>query len=352
MKLYAFLFIILYHSTTYAQNGLVLQSEIEKAMTYEVDMDTSKTAGWVIGCIDHDSAWVFGYGRASKTKDTKPDGNTLFEIGGASKVFTGAVIHKMVETQVLHYDSTINTYLKPDQRFPLGNKLTILNLMTHTSGLPKLPDDFGATEFDQDQPYIAYTEKELFDNLKLMDSADLKMGKYQYSHINHALLEVIIKNKGRYAELTQFETRSDDTSYPYAQGYNPGQRPVPNWRFGETFRFSLGMKSTMNELLAFMKTQMGIKDSLTYKSIGDTQKALYKTEIDKTTSVGKIWHIMKIKKDVNICIQSGSTNGQSTFIAFMPQTKTAVVIVANTRLVQGKLGLIILRMLNFNWKRA
>jgi serine-type D-Ala-D-Ala carboxypeptidase/endopeptidase len=352
MKLYAFLFIILYYSNSYAQNGMVLQSEIEKAMTYEVDMDTSKTTGWVIGCLDHDSAWVYGYGRISKTKDARPDGNTVFEIGGTSKIFTGAIIHKLVEKQVFHYDSTINTYLKPAQRFSLGNKLTVLQLMTHTSGLPKLPEDFGASEFNQEQPYVTYTEGELFESLKQMDTSNFKIGKYQYSHINHALLEIIIKNKGQYADLAKFEKRMDDTTFTHAQGYNPGQRPVANWAFGETFHFSLGMKSTMNELLDFMKTQMSIKDSLSYKSIGETQKPLFKTDVDKMTSVGKIWHVMKVKKDVYVCLQSGSTNGQSAFVACMPQTKTAVVVLANTRLVQGKLGMIILRMLNFNWKRG
>ena len=352
MKQYFFLFIILCISNSYAQNGRVLQNEIEKAMTYEVDMDTSKTTGWVIGCIDNDSAWVYGYGRVAKTKEVKPDGNTVFEIGGTSKIFTGAVIHKLVETQVLHYDSTINSYLKPAQRFPLGNKLTLLQVMTHTSGFSKLPDDFGMNEYDQDQPYIAYTEGALFDNLKNIDTAYMKVGKYQYSHINHALLEIIIKNKGNYADLTKFESHLADTTVTYAQGYNPGQRPVLPWHFGETFRFSLGMKSTMNEMLDFMKTQMGIKDSLSYTSIAETQKALFKTEVDKNTSVGKIWHVLKVKKDVMVCIQSGSTNGQSAFVAFVPQTKTAVVIFANSRMVQSKLGMIILRMLNFNWKRV
>jgi serine-type D-Ala-D-Ala carboxypeptidase/endopeptidase len=351
MKFYAFLFIILSRSITYAQDGMALQAEIEKAMTYEVDMDTSKTTGWVIGCIDHDSSWVFGYGRISKKTPLKPDGNTQYEIGGVSKIFTGAVIHKLVESQVLHYDSTVNTYLKPAQQFPLGNKLTILQLMTHTSGLPKLPDDFGITEYTQDQPYVTYTEGGLFESLKQMDTAALKIGKYQYSHINHALLEVVIKNKGHYADLTKFGNHQIDTLHTYAQGYNPGQRSVSNWLFGETFQYSLGMKSSVNEIMDFLKLQMSLKDSLYYKSIGETQKALFKTDVDKNTSVGKIWHIMKVKKDVFVCLQSGSTNGQSAFIACMPQTKTAVVVLANTRMVQGKLGMMVLRMLNFNWRR-
>ena len=351
MKPLLILFIICSFSRLYAQDGWTLQKEIEKAMTYEVTMDTAKITGWVIGCIDGDSAWTYGYGRLSKTVKTVPDVNTIFEIGGMSKTFTASVIHNLTEKKVLNYQATVNTYLKPGQRFPLGNKITLLQLTTHTSGLPKLPEGFGANEFSQDQPYLTYTEGELFEFLKTADSIDFKIGKYLYSHINHALLETIIKNTGNYAELTQLEHNLDDSTYAHAQGYNPGLRPVPYWRFGETFRFSLGMKSNMNDILDFLKVQMNIKNKTSDKSLSETQKAVFKTDIDKYTSVGKLWHILKVSKFVNVCLQSGATNGQSAFVAFVPETKTAVVILANTRLVQGKLGMMILKMLNYNWKR-
>ena len=120
MKLLTFFTLILSFSNLYAQNGDVLRREIEKAMAYEVNMDTAKMTGWVIGCIDHDSAWVYGYGRISKTLPLKPDGNTVFEIGGLSKVFVASTLHEMAEKKLVCYDSTVNTYLKPAQRLTLA----------------------------------------------------------------------------------------------------------------------------------------------------------------------------------------------------------------------------------------
>jgi serine-type D-Ala-D-Ala carboxypeptidase/endopeptidase len=351
MRAFIFFLLLFTYTRIEAQNGDILQREIEKAMTYEVNMDTSKTTGWVIGCIDNDSTWIYGYGRISKTSTIKPDGNTIFEIGGASKIFTATAIHQLTEKNIVHYDSVVNTYLKPAQRFPLGNKITLLQLMTHTSGLQKLPEGFGMNEFDQDQPYLTYTEGELFKFLQSMDTADLKIGKYLYSHLNHSLLEIIIKNKGEYALLTQFEHSLNDTTCTHAQGYNPGQRPVPNWRFGETFHYSLGMHTNMVDILNFLKTHLSIKDSVHTQSFSTTQKSIFKTEIDKYTTIGKIWHILKVSKQVEVCLQSGATNGQSAFIALVPNTKTAVVILANSRLVQGRLGMLILKILNYNWKR-
>ncbi len=345
-------FIMLSLSTIYAQNGIELKSEIDKAIAYEVNMDTSKITGWVIGCIDHDSTWVFGYGRTSKVLKSKPNGQTIFEIGGVTKSYTAMVAQIMAERGILHLDSTLNIYLKPEQRFLMGNRITLLQLMTHTSGLPKFPDGFGSNDSDKNQPYADYTEEMLFEYLKTVDSTDLKKrGKYLYSHLNHAILEKIIANKGGSLALKNFERRIDDSTITYAQGYNPAQVAVPNWQFNETFKFSVGIQANMDELLDFMKSNLGVKDTSLYTILRGTQEAIFKTGIDKNTSVGKAWHVLKYKNRPLICIQSGSTNGQSAFFAFVPETKTGVVILANSRLVQGKLGMLILKILNFNWKR-
>lgn len=338
-------------SDSQAQNGAELKREIEKALVYDLAVDTAKMTGWVIGCIDHDSTWIYSYGRISKLNKTSPNAQTIFEIGGVSKAFTSTVVQMMIERKILHADSLVNKYLKREQQFPLGNKITVLQLMTHTSGLSKLPEGFGLDEGDKNQPYWNYTETMLFDYLKSLDIAELRIGKYNYSHTNHAILEKIIANNGGLTDLKTIENRFDDSSSVFAQGYNPAQQPVENWKFGETFRYSIGVKATMNELLDFVKRQLGLKDSTLLPILRGTQIPLFKTDIDKNTSVAKSWHVLKYKKKYQICLQSGSTNGQSAFVAFVPQTKTGVVILANTRLVQAAMGMIILKALNYNWHR-
>ncbi len=345
-------FVTLSFSIFYAQNGLELKREIDKAMAYEVDIDTARMPGWVIGCIDNDSTWVWGYGRISKLNNSIPDRHTIFEIGGVTKAFSGSIAQLMAEQGILNFDSTINTYLKPEQRFMMGERITLLQLITHTSGLHKMPDGFGAGEKDKNQPFADYSEEDLFEALKTVDSSDLKIGKYLYSHLNHAILEKIIENKGGLYALKHFEQQLNDTNFVYIQGYNPGEFPVPNWRFGETFKYSIGMKANMNMMLDFVKWNLGLKDTTQFQILRGVQEPLFKTNIDARTSIGKAWHIYQYKKRPVVCVQSGSTNGQSAFVAFVPETKTAVIILANSRLVQAKLGMLILKMLNYNWRRG
>lgn len=346
-----FFTIVISFSTLYAQSGIELKREIEKAMVYEVDIDTAKMTGWVIGCIDNDSSWIFGYGRMAKDRPLQPDASTIFEIGGVTKAFTASVLQLMIHQGVLRPDTIINAYLTPEQHFLVGNHITLLQLMTHTSGLPKLPDGFGTGEKDKDQPYADYTEGRLFDYLKSIDTTDIKTGKYLYSHLNHAILEKIITNYGGEKALKQFEEKLDKDPQYYIQGYNPAQIPVPNWQFRETFEYSLGMKANMKMMLDFIKINLAIKDTSYSAILRGGQNPIFKTDIDKKTSIGRAWHVYQYKKRPVVCLQTGSTNGQSTFVAFVPETKTGVVIMANSRLVQSKLGMLILKILNYNWRR-
>ena len=215
----------------FSQDRIALERAVKDAMTYRLDMDTAKTTAWVIGCIDGDSAWVFGYGRLSKLTKEKPDGNTLFEVGGVTKAYTATVAHFLVSNKKLNYEAKINQYLNKTQQFPLGEKITLLQLMTHTSGLPKILEGIGNDEKNKDQPYADYTEGMLFDGLSNLDTVTHKVGTYLYSHLNHAVLEKIIINQGGLKDLKAIETRIDTATYRPVQGYNPGQREVPNWVF-------------------------------------------------------------------------------------------------------------------------
>jgi serine-type D-Ala-D-Ala carboxypeptidase/endopeptidase len=336
---------------TKAQDRKALERAVINILKYHADMDTVKTTAWVIGCIDGDSAWVFAYGRLSKETKIKPDGNTIFEVGGVTKSYTSTAAHFLVYNKKLNYDAKINVYLTDNQRFPLGEKITLLQLMTHTSGLPKILEALRNDEKDKDQPYADYTEGMLFDGLRGLDSTETKVGTYKYSHLNHAILEKIIQNQGAYDDLKAIENRLDTTPLTYVQGYNPGHRPIENWVYNETFKYSNGLKLSALELMDFVKTHLGIRDKSFYDILKETQEPLFKTDVDKYTQVGKAWHIMKQKKTPKICLQTGATNGQAAFIGFVPETKTGVIVLTNSRLVQANLGLMILRVLNENWER-
>lgn len=337
MKIIFSTFFLLFFTQLSAQNGMALKRVIDQLMRHDNKVDTAKVTGFVIGCLDGDSSWIFPFGRLSKTTNDAPDGDTYFEIGGVSSVFIANRVYELFLTKQLDYNAPVNRYLPPSLQFPLGDRLTLLQLATHTSGLPKLPTDIGAFETDKEQPFEAYTEGGLFDFLKNFDTTFLTPNTYRYAPLNYVILEKMLEKRGWLnAEKDSFSSKI------CAQGYNIAQKPVEKTRFNETFKETLGREMTVKQLLVWVRQQLDIKD---------LHEPLYPTTIGKYTSVGKAWHVIQENKNLNVCVATGTTSGHSAFVAFVPKTRTAVVILTNSRLIAGKLGLAILRTLNENWKR-
>ena len=336
-------------SSIYAQNGAFLKRQIERAISYENRYDSTKSTGLIIGCIDHDSTWFFPFGHISKTNNTPPTAATFFEIGSLTQTFTAANIHFLVRQGILSYDSAVNTYLKPEQRFPSGNKITLLNLVTHTSGLPKVPDDWGSISTDKDQPYVNYTEGGFFDFLKSHDSTDSKQGQFLFSNLNFVLAGCILENKNK--DELWWQPFADKSSVTFAQGYNLAGQAVAPWEVAEIFQPAVGGCTNLNQLLGFVQWQLNIDSLDKNKLLLETQQIIYPTKMNKNTFIGKGWQIYKERKSFPMCLASGATGGHSVAVIFMPQTKTGVVVFSNGREIKGALAMAILKVLNNNWKR-
>jgi serine-type D-Ala-D-Ala carboxypeptidase/endopeptidase len=324
---------------TSAQNGVVLKRVIDQLLQRrENRVDSAKVTGFVIACLDGDSNWIFPYGRLSKTTQEAPTGSTYFEIGGVSQIFIASRVYELVEKKELDYATPINNYLPKSFQFPSGDRITLLQLVSHTSGLPKLPTDMGTFEADKEQPFEEYTEGGLFEYLKSVDTTILTPNKYLYAPLNYAILEKMLEKRGALSPIRK-DSLSDKI---IAQGYNLAQKPVELWRFNETFYQTVGQQANTQDLVQLIREQLTIKE---------LHKSLYPTHVNKYTFMGKAWHIIRQNKYLNICVATGSTGGHSAFVAFVPETRTGVVVLTNSRLVGGKLGMAVLRILNENWKR-
>lgn len=90
-----------------------------------------------------------------------PTEKRIFEIGSISKVFTGLLLADAVESGKLQLDTTLAELLGKELKFadPKVGRITLLQLATHTSGLPRLPDNMGPSPDTADDPYAAYDRK-------------------------------------------------------------------------------------------------------------------------------------------------------------------------------------------------
>ena len=93
--------------------------------------------GVTIGVVRGGVKRVFSYGAA------KPD--SIFEIGSTTKTFTGLMLAQMVAQGKAKLDERVRELLPPGTvAKPDGVEITLLDLATRRSGLPRFPSNVGA----------------------------------------------------------------------------------------------------------------------------------------------------------------------------------------------------------------
>ena len=93
------------------------------------------------------------------------DGDTVFEIGSITKTFTTTLLALMVQDHAVDLDDPVASLLPAGTSVPSrdGRQITLEDLATHTSGLPRNPPNLAPK--DPDNPYADYTVAQLYDFL-------------------------------------------------------------------------------------------------------------------------------------------------------------------------------------------
>lgn len=112
----------------------VKRVEKEAERFFQPLIDRGWASGIVVGVVDEHGQRVFGFGRKKEGSDERPDGDTVFEIGSVTKVFTGTLLADMVERGLVSVDDPVNQFL-PEDIGPLKRGDWEMQL-AHTSSLP------------------------------------------------------------------------------------------------------------------------------------------------------------------------------------------------------------------------
>lgn len=361
-----FLF-FLFVSLGLSQSGLSqmrenLKTEIDKIIYHDTEIAAKEIPGFVIGVIFRDSVFIFSYGSTSKETLIPPNEETIFETGGLTKVFTASLVNLLADEGLMHYDSSLNHYLLPEFRNEKANDITIRDLIIHASGLPKLPLEFGLKSQQTNNPYANYTKTDLLDFYSNYTPEAESRGKYYYSNLNYALLELAIEFATRQPFEVVLEekifrplemhnssiTVADSTQF--AKGYTIAGLEAPIWQF-QSFAASEGVKSTAGDLLKFLACNLGKTQPDLAASFSHNHIPHIKTELNKNAWAANGWHLVKRKKYYDLLMHGGATSGQRAFIGFVKETQTGVVLLSNSEYRTDGLGFLILRMLNNNWKK-
>jgi hypothetical protein len=132
-------------------------------------LEKKQSVGVVVGVVEAGQTHVFGFGREALGGDKVPDGKTIFEIGSITKVFTSLALADMAQQSLVRLDGPVQRYLPKEVNVAsrAGREITLEDLATHTSGLPRIPLKMVFLGVKSNNPYATYKEKDLYDFLKI-----------------------------------------------------------------------------------------------------------------------------------------------------------------------------------------
>jgi CubicO group peptidase (beta-lactamase class C family) len=324
-----------------------------------------KGVGIVVAVIDKNGQRVFGYGGVAVKQGKPPDGDTVFEIGSITKVFTTAVLAQMVRDGDLKLDAPVKEYLPREANVPRRNDkdITLLHLATHTSGLPEAPTDIRwhvlLRPGDWHNPYAHYGTKQLYSFLGKHRLERDPGDSYEYSNVGMGLLGMALANRARARDYDELIRRRvgdplglKDTGVAlsagqrarFAQGHDEDGEPTSAWDF-ETMEGFAALRSTANDLLRFLSANLGLKRTKLQAALEDCHRARRDTP-DKQVRVGLGWHVLKLPgaSEPVVC-HSGETEGARAFLGFCKESRVGVVVLSNSDQFGKKIDLVGLTVL-------
>ena len=281
---------------------------------------------------------VVAYGNLAKGDPRTLDGDTIFEIGSVSKVFTSLLLADMVNRKEVALDDPAAKYLPENVKMPerSGKSITLLDLSTHSSGLPPLPSNLKPK--DPRNPYADYSVDDLYQFLSGYTLPRDPGSEFEYSNLGAGLLGHLLACRAGtdYESLIRSRitqplgmpdtgiTLSSSMKQRMATGHNAMLAPVANWDL-PTLAGAGALRSSANDMLTFLEAFLGYKES----PLAPAMKAML--EVRRPAGQAKIglgWFISSAH-DREIAWHDGGTGGFRSFVGYDPKERIGVVVLSN-----------------------
>jgi serine-type D-Ala-D-Ala carboxypeptidase/endopeptidase len=304
--------------------------------------------GMVVGVIDAQGRrLVVAHGKLGRDDPRTLNGDTVFEIGSVTKVFTSLLLADMVQRGDVALNDPVTKYLPAGTKLPErgGRQIALIDLSTHTSGLPRMPTNFHPQ--DPLNPYADYTVAQLYEFLAGCSlSHDIGTG-FEYSNLGGGLLGHVLARRAGLDYDTLVRRRitgplgmnstavalSPDMRKRLAPGHNANLETVPNWDL-PTLAGAGALRSTADDMLTFLAAQLGQTRSPLAPAISAMLAVRRPTGNPSLGEIALGWLVTK-RFDDPIVWHNGGTGGYRSFVGFNSNTRIGVVALSNTSTPTG-----------------
>jgi CubicO group peptidase (beta-lactamase class C family) len=324
--------------TNFASGQIPIDS-IKTIIKQEVAGRRSKSI--IVGIVDARGRQIFAEGIKSDSDNTLPDGNTIYEIGSITKVFTSLLLAEMSLKKQLNLDDPIAMFLPKTVKTPTrnGKTISLLSLATHRSGMPRFP--FNVDPKDLDKPYVDYTVDKLYEYISNFEPPFDIDSQWKYSNVAYGLLGNILSLVAHrhFEELITGEicvplnmhntvvSLTTKQKSNLAIGHAETGIPVGLTDLG-AIDAGGALRSNVNDLLTFAEANMGLIKTNLFPAMELTHVLRAKKDGGPTfTTMG--WTLVN-DDGKTLLFKDGGMPGYCSFLGIDPKNKFAVVILSNS----------------------
>jgi beta-lactamase class C len=283
----------------------------------------------------------FNYGFADNAQNRRVTADSIFNLGSVGKVFATTLLAQAVKQGELSLDEPVAKYVTELQRGGDIRRITLGQLASHSSGLPRVPQQYGHWHKGR------YTWPDFirFLNSWKADPKHEPGQQYLYSNAAMVLLRVALKRRFnmRFAALMHERLTGPlgmtSTALPLprdllgraVQGYGPMGKPVGRpGEEGGTFKWpgSGQIYSSSSDMATFLAANLGevpghgpIENAMAFARQGVFI-------VSPRLKIGLAWQIVSAG-NLTIIDKNGGLDNTSTYIGFAPQRKLGVIILVN-----------------------
>lgn len=337
MKIKSVIFaILIFIQFGYAQNAEIPES-IKEHIKARIDEDFNPSVA--LAYIEGEQVSYFNYGNTEVKTGKSVNEHTVYEIGSISKVFTTILLADEVLKGNMKLDDPISNYLPKTVSVPQynGKQITLKDLATHTSGLPRMPDNFEPADYSN--PFADYTVELLYDFLSSYELQRAIGTQYEYSNLGMGLLghilelhtgktyEVLIKNRiteplGMTMTGIAF---TDAMKANLALGHNEQLDVVSSWDIN-TLAGAGAIRSSTSDMVKFIKANIDTNDIELNKAMKLSHNIAF-TDESKNFNIALAWHF---GNNNSITWHNGGTGGYRAFAGFLNGANRGVVVLTNS----------------------
>lgn len=278
------------------------------------------------------------------------DEHTVFEIGSITKVFTALLLADQVVARNVVLTEPLQALL-PEARIAVrGRPMTLLDLATHASGLPRLPPGLVRQALrDQSDPYARFTEDDLHAALERVRLKREPGRTWAYSNFGAAVLgHALARRAGTtYGELlaervtgplglrdTVVEVRPDQQGRR-AHGHKRRRRPTNDWSMPAMPGMG-ALHSTAADLARFLSAQLDPGGT----PLGEAIRMTHEPRVGKEPmQVALGWLVSLMPKGGPLVRwHNGGTGGARSFAGFAVEEGSACVVLTTGQRSPDRLG--------------